>query len=78
MDVRSALRAMRKSPGFTAAAVLSLGLGIGATTAIFSVLDALILRPLPVTDPQRLVLVNRGVGGTVLSYNMWKQIRQQQ
>ena len=78
MDVRSALRAMRKSPGFTAAAVVSLGLGIGATTAIFSVLDALILRPLPVADPQRLVLVNRGVGGTVLSYNMWKQIRQQQ
>ena len=78
MDVRTAFRAMRKSPGFTAAAVLSLALGIGATTAIFSVMDALIFRPLPVTDPQQLVLVHRGADGTVLSYNMWKQIREQQ
>jgi putative ABC transport system permease protein len=78
MDVRSAFRAMRKSPGFTAAAVLSLALGIGATTAIFSVMDALVFRPLPVMDPQRLVLIHRGAGGTELSYNMWKQIRERQ
>lgn len=78
MDVRTAFRAMRKSPGFAAAAVLSLALGIGATTAIFSVMDALIFRPLPVMDSQRLVLVHRGAGGYTLSYNMWKQLRERQ
>lgn len=77
MDVRYTLRTMRKSPGYTAVAVLSLALGIGATTAIFSVMDALMLRPLPVMDPQRLVMVERS-GGLVFSYNMWKQIREQQ
>ena len=77
MDVRYALRTMRKSPGYTVVAVLSLALGIGATTAIFSVMDALMLRPLPVMDSQRLVMVERS-GGLVFSYNMWKQIREQQ
>jgi len=54
-DLRAALRRLRKSPGFVLATVVSLGLGIGANTAVFSLLDALMFRPLPVRDPQRLV-----------------------
>src|ERR1700709_1297067 len=54
-DLRGALRMMRRSPGFTAVAILSLALGIGANTAIFSLIDTLMLRPLPVRDPGGLV-----------------------
>ena len=54
-EVRSALRTLRNAPAFTAAAVLSLALGIGANTAIFTLLYAVLLRPLPVADPGRLV-----------------------
>jgi putative ABC transport system permease protein len=56
-DVRFGFRTLRRNPGFTAVAVLTLGLGIGATTAIFSVVDAVILRPLALPNPDRVVQI---------------------
>jgi predicted permease len=69
-DLRYALRALARAPGFTAAAVVTLALGIGANTAIFTALDRLILRPLPVEHPDELVLVVTERGPGQRNYNL--------
>jgi len=76
-DVRYAARALRRTPGYTIVAVLSLALGIGANTAIFSVVDAVMLRSLPVRDPQEIAQVFAG-GSDAFTNPIWEQIRDQQ
>ena len=62
-DVQYAVRTLRKAPGFASVAVLTLTLGIGANTAIFGLIDALMLRQLPVRNPDELVVLTRIQGG---------------
>ena len=61
-DIRCAARQLRKSPGFTLTVVLALALGIGATTAIFSLVEGIVLRPLPFADSDRLVMLGDRIG----------------
>jgi hypothetical protein len=84
-DVRYALRGFAKSPGFTAVAIMTLALGIGANTAVFQLLDAVRLRSLPVQRPHELVELqiiggNRGFGMndspyTYFTIPMWQEVR---
>jgi putative ABC transport system permease protein len=74
-DVRHGVRGFLKTPGFTAVAVVTLALGIGANLAIFNVLDALLLRPLPVPNAQRLVTLTRWIENSSSESFSYPQIR---
>ena len=78
-DIRYALSALRSSPGFAATAILSLALGIGANTAIFSLIDAVILKTLPVSHPEQLVeLSMKTEDGIWFTNPIWEQVRDHQ
>ena len=78
-DFKYALRLMRQSPGFAAAAISALALGIGANTAIFSVINTVLLKPLPFPDPGRIVVLmnsspqGSGPAASVPKYNTWRK-----
>ena len=88
-DIRFSLRMMAKSPGFTAVAILSLALGIGANTAIFTLINSLMLKSLPVTHPEELVAFGQEFGGgrvagvpagpwDIFPYDFYLQLQQRQ
>jgi predicted permease len=77
-DVRYALRSLRAAPAFAIVAILSLALGIGANTAIFSIINAVILKSLPVSHPEELVAVVRNKEGDVYTNPLWEAIRDRQ
>jgi hypothetical protein len=79
-DLRYAARMLLKHRGFTCMVALTLALGIGANTVIFSLIDAVLLKMLPVNNPERLVLLRRALDGNAISqfpFRTYKQIRDQ-
>src|SRR5918996_3378324 len=82
-DLRLAIRGLRRSPLFASVAILSLALGIGANTAIFTLIDQILLRKLPVSHPEQLVMVyqdadNNGsnMGARMNSYPLYQDLQQ--
>src|SRR5258707_13946847 len=77
-DIRLAFRSLRATPVVSLVAILSLALGIGATTAICSIVNSLLLRTLPVAEPQQLALVGDTTGnsGNSWTYAIWDNLRQ--
>ena len=76
-DLRYAIRALRTNPGFAAVAILSLAFGIGANTAIFSLIDAVMLKTLPVSHPEELLQVKSDMW-QIFTNPIWEQIRDRQ
>lgn len=75
-DLRFAFRTLRATPVVTVVAILSLALGIGGNTAIFSIVDSLVLRSLPVKEPQQLATMTGGLGPTsTWTYPIWTEIQ---
>jgi putative ABC transport system permease protein len=77
-DLRYAMRGFRSSPGFALTAIVSLALGIGANTAIFSLIDAVLLKTLPVSHPEQLVQVTMDPEHYIFTNPMWEQVRDRQ
>ncbi|MEO7359933.1 MAG: ABC transporter permease, partial [Gemmatimonadaceae bacterium] len=75
-DMKQASRVLRASPGFTVVAVISLALGIGANTAVFSLINAVLMRALPVEHPEELVTFSSKSYGTELTFPLWEAIRE--
>src|SRR5260370_37042199 len=81
-DLRHSLRVLIKSPGFTLVSIIALALGIGADTAIFSVLDRVLLRPLPFPDSERIMNIHRhfpngnGMSVSIPKFMAWRQARE--
>ena len=74
-DLRFGLRMLRKSPGFTLTALVTLALGIGANAVVFSLLNALVLRPIDASHPEKLLMLERGTDGSTNSYHDYIDLR---